>query len=241
MQEDAVALLPFSRDQNMNLEIVTLFMGAYPDALTSAGDCTPLQVLLSINEQDDLFRLLVDAEPSLMQILDSRGWSPLHSACTNESTMNPRIVKAMLQLDPGLAAKEDEVMGLLPIMFLCSNNLMDDAASVEVLKLLLEAYPASAKCRTGRGQIPLHVAVQRRSQKFCELLVEAFPESVKAHAPPILREHHAGSLELPIHGACHAGKADFWRFTQKVFSWKARMDSCQCTSLSLVALDTSPS
>ena len=51
----------------------------------------------------------------------------------------------------------------------------------------------------GNGYLPIHYAVQYKSTAFCEILIDAYPESLRI-------ELNDGNL--PIHLACAYGKRD---------------------------------
>jgi len=72
-------------------------------------------------------------------------------------------------------------------------------ASVETMKLVLDAYPEAAeKADTLDQSLPLHMCISRRTDEaVLQLLLEAFPKGA---------EHLAGNQELPLHKAIAKAK-----------------------------------
>eukprot|EP00986_Skeletonema_menzelii_P005505 scaffold2040_cov132-Skeletonema_menzelii.AAC.2 len=67
-----------------------------------------------------------------------------------------------------------------PLYVLCMNGALEEDEAVEILRLLIQRCPESLQCRT-RGLLPIHAAIRYHSPKFCEVLVEACPDSIFIH------------------------------------------------------------
>jgi ankyrin repeat protein len=70
---------------------------------------------------------------------------------------------------------------------------VDEEVTVEILKLLLEKCPGSARSATNIGMLPIHFAAAHQSLEFCRILIEEHPGSE--------RMSDDGGY-LPFHWAC---------------------------------------
>ena len=72
---------------------------------------------------------------------------------------------------------------------------MDDAAAIDILKLLIEKYPEALQHEDTNRLLPIHFAsgLGARSPEFCRVLIEAYPGSERI-------TDVSGSL--PLHHAC---------------------------------------
>jgi len=77
------------------------------------------------------------------------------------------------------AILEVDAAGQIPLFYLCRNDELDDAISVEILTWLLEKCPESAQCCTHDGDLPIIFACESCSTQFCCLLIEACPDSIE--------------------------------------------------------------
>jgi len=117
--------------------------------------------------------------------------------------MNTRIIKLLLKVCPNSIYQPNNC-DWLPTHSLCEGR-MDDEVEVEILKLLLEAHPDSARLH---GELPLHLAASNKAPAFCKLLVDAYPEAVK---------EQNGYGYLPFHFACEDGRPDTLEYLFKVY------------------------
>ncbi len=60
---------------------------------------------------------------------------------------------------------------------LCQNKNVDEAASIQILKLLIEKYPEAIRHANNGGDLPIHIAAEWRSPEFCRLLIDKYPGS----------------------------------------------------------------
>eukprot|EP00956_Cyclotella_meneghiniana_P035408 scaffold114533_cov23-Cyclotella_meneghiniana.AAC.1 len=169
----------------------------YPDALLIASNgLTPLQVLMrnpELGSMFDVFKYLMDSGPKSIK-------NCLTCACRNDH-VTVEIVQFILRKYPEVASRKDD-RGKLPLHSLCGNRLTANA-SIEILKILLNAYPegtSQAWSYRSRSLLPIHEAVSTKSLEFCKLLINANPELIR-----IQDGQHA---RLPIHYACSNGYFD---------------------------------
>jgi len=176
--------------------------------------CTPLHIFLH-NQNAKLFgviQYLVASNPSSLEIVDVHNETPLHIACTNGNIKAGRTISLLLKECPS-SVYQRNVCGWLPIHVLCKRPegkktklIMNDEAAIDVLNLLIKAYPDSVTQSDDDSEqnhipnhIPLHKAVTNKSPAFCKVLVDAYPESIKQ---PNVRGC------LPFHFACDNGRLD---------------------------------
>ena len=120
--------------------------------------------------------------------------------------MTESIIELILRLCPD-SIHEPNNCSWLPIHTLCEKHeeketQMDDEVAMEVLKLLLDAQPdlvTRISERDDGGELPLHKAATNKSEEFCKILVDAYPESLRVGD---------GCGSLPIHHACKNGRPD---------------------------------
>ena len=135
----------------------------------------------------EIMQTLLQAAPGAASWVTENGMKPLHTACKSE---NVQAAQLLLDIAPGLAAAPDEY-GYLPLHLAAStrntavlrlllaagapgldapaaedgNTPLHFAASLApaAVPLLLTAYPAAALLRNGKGQLPLHCALDEAS------------------------------------------------------------------------------
>ena len=122
-------------------------------------------------------------------------WEGQYIACDNKN-INAKFVKKLLDVSPE-AISEEDCMEAGPIRSLCSNEGLEDAVSLEILSLLVEASPLAVMHRDCDGFLPIHHAISSlRPPEFIKILVDACPEL------PRIESDDMG--DLPI----HVNKAD---------------------------------
>ena len=123
----------------------------------------------------------------------------LHEACKNEK-VTLEIVQLLHNTFPGALRLRDDY-GWLPIHELCHNDDLDDeAASLDILQFMLEIDPTLPRELVGNSSLPVHyaISVQYKSTRFCKILIDAYPESLR-----IISDEG-----LPIHLACIGNRDD---------------------------------
>ena len=94
-------------------------------------------------------------------------------ACKNKS-ITAETIEFLLEACPSSVYQRNSCNGL-PIHSLCEESI-DEEEAIDVLKLLLDAHPDSVTVTVDDGELPLHLAANNKSQAFCKLLVDAYPD-----------------------------------------------------------------
>ena len=128
--------------------------------------------------------------------LSSQNPSCFHKACGNNK-VTLEIVRLLYNTLPGALQLRDNY-GWLPIHRLCRNRDLDDTASLDILRFMLEVDPNLPREVAGNVCLPIHYAVDRKSTTFCKELIDAYPESLQIEL----------NGWLPIHIACDYGNRD---------------------------------
>ena len=113
---------------------------------------------------------------------------PLDIACANKN-MDPKVVQLFLNTWPeSTQLYQDGLESRCALHTLCERRRedwegkcaeVDDAAAVKILRLLVEADPNSVQWTDGT-YLPLHIAAfHNESPAFCQILIDAYPDSVK--------------------------------------------------------------
>lgn len=137
----------------------------------------------------ELVQLLVDQWPEALSI-ESNGKLPLHSLFSSFSWSSKEtpvnLVRFLLEAFPGAAASFSSPSrfstlgtGYLPFHLACKGG-----ESLEVIKLLLEAYPRAVSTpSTGIGNYPLHELCTRDCLELDVLryVVEQYPEATQRY------------------------------------------------------------
>jgi len=110
---------------------------------------------------------------------DANGITPLHLLCSNKNA-TVDIVRCLIEGNAEALRSQDKA-GKTPLVYLCSNNELDERVSIsmDMLTLLLEMCPESAQCCTHDGHLPISYACEYRSPKFCCLLIDAYPDTIQ--------------------------------------------------------------
>ena len=128
-------------------------------------DYSPIWTLLHNSEvsqfPDDVFRYLLECNPTSLEMcsddVDEDDWedcyrsqTALHLACSNPN-MTAETVGLVIKFQPEIVKMECKVDGCLPLHTLCKNKNLGEQVSVDILQLLLDAYPESVKKKVGKG------------------------------------------------------------------------------------------
>jgi ankyrin repeat protein len=143
---------------------------------------------------EGILRYLLDIFPGAGTHLDEEKHSALQKICHNNN-VTLGMVQLLLDAFPESVCTED-VYDAMPLnTFCCFTNNLDDEVAVDILKLLLERCPESARYTTYDGSLPIHLAsgAGKKSPEFCRLLIEAYPRSERLTD---------GNGKLPVHEAC---------------------------------------
>ena len=119
-----------------------------------------------------------------------------HKACRNKK-VTLAIVQLLYNILPEALRLRDD--GDLPIHHLCCNKDLDETASIDILRFMLEIDPTLPRELNGDDWLPIHLAVEYKSTIFCKELIDAYPESLRIEL---------NDVRLPIHSACDFGERD---------------------------------
>ena len=155
---------------------------------------------------DNVFRYLLGLNPSSLEMKPSdlkcrsynpsecmKSETPLNIACENPN-MTAETVGLIINSQPEMVKNIYKLDACLPLHTLCKNKNLGEQASIDILKLLLDAYPESVKIRirggaaswilgTNEGKSPIHLAEENMSFSFCKtlLLERSRLSSIKAN------------------------------------------------------------
>lgn len=122
----------------------------------------------------DIINMLIERNPSAVEVTDENGESLLHLGCRNKS-MTLQIAKFLVEKRNDLTHQLDS-HGCFPLHSLCLDSNIDEATSLEILNFLVEMNPESVRHRAGSGCLAIHYAAAHRSRSFCEVLINEYPE-----------------------------------------------------------------
>lgn len=191
----------FVRKSNIEINTVKMLVEAHPAALTTADDeskFTPLHTLISnpnIGALCDILQYLIKENPYSLRMICGYGEVLLHLACKNMNIAS-KTIRLLLNAWPEACIQRCDY-GELPIHDLCSNKSVEDTAALDILNVLLKMNPQSVAVTNNDGELPIHWAVGSKSPKFCKVLIDAYPESVRIEG--------SGGMLL-IHNACCGGR-----------------------------------
>jgi len=128
-----------------------MLVDAYPQSLLDTNSdirFTPLHTMVNnpnenINDLLHIIRYLLEVEPSIIRAVDKFGRTPLLVACNNEG-ITLEVFK-LLYSAYSEAMRIPEMVGTLPIHGLCCNRELDDNASLDILRFMLDADPGLAR------------------------------------------------------------------------------------------------
>ena len=145
---------------------------------------------------EGIIRCLLEYFPDDARATDSKGRTPLHSACHNRSaTLN--IIKHLIDVAPESVRSVTDGGSSMPLHYLCQNNKLDEETTMQILKLLIEKYPAAVRHANINGYLPIHLAAAWViSPEVSRVLIEAYPGSERISDV---------TGDLPLHHACYKG------------------------------------
>ena len=180
------------------MDLLEKLVAAYPESIGASAwatdllyqGVTPVHVLLSnpnIYDMIGILQHLIETHPSRFRETSGKGrTSPIHIAVQNKS-VDASIIQLLINAWPeSLQLRSRDNMELeqldLPIHTLCGASTKD-AAAVGIIELLIKEFPASVQAPDKSGYLPIHLAVMYQSTQFCQVLVNAYPESVRVGTP----------------------------------------------------------
>ena len=138
-----------SQDTNINVELVRFFVTTSPNVLTAADEkskCTPMHLLSSMKNMDELFdimKYLVETNPSSLDLEDKWGRNALHNACS-DAHVTSRIVQLFIDHCPDLLHRSYDdgySRATYPIHCLCRNKKLSITISSEIVSIIMKARP----------------------------------------------------------------------------------------------------
>jgi len=240
-----------TRTSNIDIDTVKMLVDAsqsdvgWPcNPISEAWPCYPIHLLaLSTSHINlEIIQYFLDLEPTTINLVNGDNETLLHRACYNEH-LTLEIYQFIFNKWPEAIRMIDEPSGWLPIHNLCRNNKLDDSASVEILRSMVDTDPNLVRVREIDGYLPIHLAIDEMSNEFCIVLIDAYPESVRIESFDRLLIHEVCSSSrddavqtiqyllqlypeginardhskgwLPIHHASDQGRADIIGFLLK--------------------------
>ena len=183
-----------SRDKNVDFDTVKMLVEAYPQSLLTFDEewpCYPIHLVMSNRHYINLeiIEYLLELEPSTIRFVDGNNCTLLNHACYNEH-LTLEIYQLIFNKCPPAIWVRDEG-GSLPIHALSITKTTDEAASIEILRSMLDINPTFAREIDSSMYRPIDWAAYIKSTDFCKVLIDAYPESLR-NRPGL----------LPIHLAC---------------------------------------
>ena len=120
-------------------------------------------------------KVIFDAHPESVRIVNNEGHTPLRFLCCNrqvDSTAAPiQILKFLVDKHPE-AVRHANNNGVLPIHIAAAKK------SPEFCRVLIEAYPGSERMTDANGLLPLHVACLNGSLGTVKYLYRQYPAAI---------------------------------------------------------------
>ena len=172
-----------SRETNVDLGLVKLFVERDEDALYTADEeshFAPIHVLCCnprVNNMLDVLKFLIDSDEESVQYDGGYGRVPFLMACTNKNA-SLTLLDLILDYWPE-AIHQQDVCGDKAMHLLSSNDELDDDKSEQIFHYLLQKNYEALRETNHDDYLPLHCAASNKSPRFCQLLIDAYPESLK--------------------------------------------------------------
>jgi len=201
-EEDCMKGLPlhyYLSRKNIDINTVQMMVNAFPQALQNTDNgmaYSPLHIAISnpnIRVHEHIPYLLTRTESSVVRHVDRWGMTILHIACSNRG-VGLEVVESLYNMWPELIITRDEFEDI-PLHSLCRNEKLDEIASLEILRFMLNMDPDLPRY-VSDGHLPIHHAITTKPTSFCKELIDACPDTLRAEAC---------STRLPLHSACEYG------------------------------------
>jgi len=133
----------------------------------------PIHVACAQGASLDILRILVELDPTTLQIPDSTGATPLHTTCGGGRTTVDLLRFLVAQGGPtALSARDQD--GALPL-----HRLLHSRPALDLVEFLVEEYANSVQVTTNEGELPFVVA----SKASCSIdvlctLLRAYPDAL---------------------------------------------------------------
>eukprot|EP00985_Skeletonema_marinoi_P007214 scaffold3154_cov90-Skeletonema_marinoi.AAC.2 len=127
----------------------------------------------------EMVQCVIEHVPGAASAVNRRGATPLHVVCSNINVTRD-IFRCVFEANPHALLAQDDFESN-PLVYLCCNEALDETVAVEILTLILDECPESAKC-CHDGFLPIHYAYwdqYSHSPDFCCMLIRAYPKSIQ--------------------------------------------------------------
>lgn len=164
------------------VDVVKSLIEYAPEALRSknSNGWLPLHIAVMYKASLLVISILVDTYPESVRVKDNNGFLPLHFACIYGSSLE--VLDVLLSTHPDGAYTEDK-HERIPSYYLKQmaiyNNCREDMLllhkavtggfSINVIRLLLEAFPESCTVKDENGMIPLHHTCVMNTEESVEI------------------------------------------------------------------------
>ena len=190
-----------SRTSNVDLSLVKLLVERDDECLFTADEesnFAPIHVLCcnpGVNDMLYVLKFLIDSDEESVHYDGGYGRVPFLMACTNNNASLP-LLELILDYWPE-AIHQQDVCGDKAMHLISKNDELGDDKSEQIFHFLLQKSYELSRERNFEGYLPLHCAASHKSPRFCQLLIDAYPESIKM-------QDEEGCL--PFHIACRYGE-----------------------------------
>ena len=182
-------------------QVISLLVDAFPAGLKVKDKQGNLPLHSAIERGDivpiSVLQTMVSLHPGATKLKDKEGNTALHSACETRTLNLSAIVKMLLDADEELVApKTPDRDGNLPLHSACEKR----DPLMEVITMLVDAFPGALEKKDKQGNLPLHSALERgdiMSTAVIEKMLSAYPEATKV-------KDRDGNL--PLHCAFHCAR-----------------------------------
>ena len=165
------------RNERLTEGIIRCLLEYFPNAIKYTHEergYTPLHTAIN-NKHVTLgvVQLLIDAFPDCLHHEDNNGCMPLHLFCINsfaDEEVAEESIKMIVEMCPE-SVQHARRIGL-PIHYAAGYR------SLEICRLLIEAYPGSERIASDYGSLPLHWACENNAVETVEFLLNLYPESI---------------------------------------------------------------
>ncbi len=165
----------------------------YPAAIETKNIFGQLPIHLAMRDLDestfDGLSFLAHQRPESLSVLDERGMSCAHYACSSENSLEK--LELIAELCPEAFRCQSESCGL-PIHYACTSG-----SDEEVLEYLVAQYPESLGVHVGSLDSPLHCVVKCHESRLAN---ESYPSHFSKELRFLIKEKYRTDVEngLPI-------------------------------------------
>ncbi|XP_062592307.1 putative ankyrin repeat protein RF_0381 [Saccostrea cucullata] len=208
-----------------NIQIVKLLIKKKMDIYSVQGGGETNLHLCCRSGKLEMCEHLVNHIPDLLEIMDAKGWTAIHSACNGGSV---EIVSFLIEKGMDFNALSNDGKTILHIACLngkfkicvylvenyphlldfkdkSSNSVLHDAAwggNVQIVKLLIEKK-MDINALQGDGETILHQCCRSGEMEMCEHLVNHFPDLL------VIKDTEGLTV---LHSACRGGSVEIVNF-----------------------------